>query len=469
MKTLLTALLAFTLTISCISVTSAQSVQTTSSATIVTTASPARLDQGPAVGSYSFITPSNRKQHSLSADQPITYFNSALGVHEWGTPFLFSSNQGYFVEPAEWFTVPGSPSAAYLDSITLHFTGVSGDTIFVSVFSDQLVQIQGLDGDFHIMNLSGTGTTFARTPIYIGTPVTQPTITQPVDLTIRYPHLAVDPDFHIGVLPRIVNNNGQLTPTSTFVLEGDSEATRARAPETSHSNFLFFNLTNGSLGQALVDSFFTFGSGKPLFSNFNIKAYVSTSASMSGSITVEPSSTIDFGSAQVNETKTATATLQNDGTSSVTITSISSPLQSIFTVTKPALPTTIAAGGSLDLSLGFTPKNTGNKTSSFIITYGDGSSTTISLKGLAAAAGVASSVANNTLALYPNPASSMLEVAGLSSAAQYEVFDVMGRSVLHGSLAPNERVDMSTLLAGQYTVLLKSGATSEAHSIVIAR
>src|ERR1051325_6322663 len=191
---------------------------------------------------------------------------------------------------------------------------------------------------------------------------------------------------------------------------------------------------------------------------------------MSSSVTVKQGLPIDFGNVAVGATGTATVTLQNGGTSAVTINSISDPAQTIFKVTPPSLPATINAEASLDIPLSFTPKNTGNKTSSFTVTYSDGSKTVVNLQGLAVVGeGVAPNAAASKFELYPNPASTMLDVQGLTSPATYEIADVLGRTVAIGSVSATQHIDISNLLPGRYNVTVKSGGVTESHAVIVTK
>jgi hypothetical protein len=100
----------------------------------------------------------------------------------------------------------------------------------------------------------------------------------------------------------------------------------------------------------------------------------------SGSLSLS-GSTVDFGSVTVGTSKTLTATATNNGTATVTVTgAVSSASQ--FSLTKPALPLTLAVGQNVTLSMTFTPSAPGNATGNLSISSNaaDGSAT-VSLSG----------------------------------------------------------------------------------------
>jgi hypothetical protein len=475
MKLLLTALAAFTLSVCFTTFASAQVVTTTPTPSILVDAQSPWLAKGPSVGSYEYSVLTGSKMSPLSADQGFTYFDPTLGLHPWTTPFQFTLGNGQsalFDGLAEWIHVPNIviPNKVYVDSIQITFNNVSvaqgGDSVFVFLAPDQLVTIPGL-GDFHVMDISGQNEPlFARKAIFVPA-----SVTQTATLTISYPHLTVDPDFHVAVFPHLaVNSSNQIVALSSFTIQGDSEAVRPRLTDNCHSNFYYLNLSTGSAGEGVIDSFFQFGGGKPVYSNFNIKAYVSSAPPMAESASLNSDIPFDVGSAPVGTKDTASLWVMNLGTDPISIKSISTPAQKIFTVKSNTLPVTIAAGDSTKLSVIFAPTNTGLKTSSFVITYSDGSVTPVDLQGQATPAlGVAGNASVTSLELYPNPATTALEIKGLSQAATYEIFDVMGRNVQRGTVAPDAHIDLANLVAGRYTISLSSADHTEAHAFLVTR
>ncbi len=61
--------------------------------------------------------------------------------------------------------------------------------------------------------------------------------------------------------------------------------------------------------------------------------------------------------------------------------------------------------------------------------------------------------------VYPNPASTLLFVSGIDAAADYRLFDLMGRLAKSGSVAPGTPIDMSGMPDGIYSLVLLYGDT----------
>jgi hypothetical protein len=96
---------------------------------------------------------------------------------------------------------------------------------------------------------------------------------------------------------------------------------------------------------------------------------------------------MDFGSVVAGATKTLTVTATNSGSAAVTVNS-ANVSNSIFSVTAPSLPATIAAGQSATLSVAFTPNAAGSFTATVTIASDASDPTaTISLSGTGIAAG----------------------------------------------------------------------------------
>ena len=99
-----------------------------------------------------------------------------------------------------------------------------------------------------------------------------------------------------------------------------------------------------------------------------------------GNLTLS-STTINFGDVAVARTQTETITASNSGGSSVTISSATSS-GAEFVVASPTLPATVAAGGSVTLSISFTPSDATAHSGTISITSNAvNSSVTVSLSG----------------------------------------------------------------------------------------
>ena len=96
---------------------------------------------------------------------------------------------------------------------------------------------------------------------------------------------------------------------------------------------------------------------------------------------------LDFGSVPVGSNKTLTVTATNNGTTDITVSSVTlSPVQ--FTLSQPPIPVTITAGQSATLSVVFAPTAVGSVTGSMTITSdASNGSAAVSLSGNGIAAG----------------------------------------------------------------------------------
>ena len=97
------------------------------------------------------------------------------------------------------------------------------------------------------------------------------------------------------------------------------------------------------------------------------------------------SPSLDFGSVTVGQTKDLAVTVRNTGTASLTVTGAASGNTS-FTVTAPALPFTVAAGGQQSLTVRFAPRAAGAQSATLTIASNDTahSGVTVALTGTGA-------------------------------------------------------------------------------------
>jgi hypothetical protein len=96
---------------------------------------------------------------------------------------------------------------------------------------------------------------------------------------------------------------------------------------------------------------------------------------------------LDFGSVPVGSNKTLTVTATNNGTTDITVSSVSFSVPQ-FALTKPTIPVTIAAGQSSTLSVLFAPTAVGSITGSLTISSDASNGTaTVALQGAGLGAG----------------------------------------------------------------------------------
>lgn len=62
------------------------------------------------------------------------------------------------------------------------------------------------------------------------------------------------------------------------------------------------------------------------------------------------------------------------------------------------------------------------------------------------------STLDNNLFIYPNPSSSVLYIDGLYTKTKYKIYNILGELVLSGKT--NKRIDISTLIAGDFIIEL---------------
>lgn len=144
------------------------------------------------------------------------------------------------------------------------------------------------------------------------------------------------------ILPVVVNVNQTVSFTVTFAPTQPGTATgRFRVGNDS------FNLTGNAIGAQLVYSF----------------------TSGSATNTVLPAGIVSFPPLTVGQTESTTFTIQNNGTSPATITSVGvSSGQTQFTIPNtPQLPLSLAAGQSTQFQVIFEPQETGLSTATLVV------------------------------------------------------------------------------------------------------
>jgi hypothetical protein len=77
--------------------------------------------------------------------------------------------------------------------------------------------------------------------------------------------------------------------------------------------------------------------------------------------------------------------------------------------------------------------------------------------------GVNESQISNSLNVYPNPSTTIINIAG-STANTYSIFDITGKMVQSGNLLSAKTIDVSNLVSGNY--ILKTNA-NETQKIII--
>lgn len=204
------------------------------------------------------------KYSPLSADYGFTYFDQSAQQITWTVPTSLGSN-ALMLGIGERFTTPGA--YAFLDSIYIGLSSVSGDSVNVLIASDTLLTQNGTT--FHYMNIFDQ-----NAPVYGVASIPAAAVQGPQLIKIVFPHTLVPKDFYVTLLPSI-SNAGQIT--NNFTIIGDQEASRARTADNAHS--IFLAQVNGQSITGPLDSTFTTGTPPTsIYSNLFIVAFLDTAA-----------------------------------------------------------------------------------------------------------------------------------------------------------------------------------------------
>ncbi len=207
-------------------------------------------------------------------------------------------------------------------------------------------------------------------------------------------------------------------------------------------------------------------------------------------ITASVADTLNFGDVIINQSKTATAVLQNTGSADLTVTSVDLPTSSDFTLswTNPIpLPMTIAPGGKQNLNISLTPNKEGAVEATCTISSNAKSGASAVLQ-LRANATTSSSVSEDNSAdgvlsmrVSPNPINSeaTIQYSVNSTIAQnlsMQVVDEKGvivrellSSDLHSAGYYKQALDVRGLASGSYRLILRSASSAVAAPFVVVK
>lgn len=212
------------------------------------------------------VLQSSSRPSTLGADLSISYFEPNAPTLSWIAPANWSPliMTGF----TERITLP--TDSGFVDSVQIVFDSTGGDSIAVLLDPDTVILTPvGYDHlDEGIFNLSASpyATAFIHPAALNGSH----------NATVVFPHVAVPKNFHVGLVPHLTST----TVFSFFYLRGDTETTRVRTVDNCHSTFIAFNPSLNQYESGVVDGNLTpAGYTSPLYSNFYISAFVSTSAS----------------------------------------------------------------------------------------------------------------------------------------------------------------------------------------------
>ncbi|MDP4198688.1 MAG: choice-of-anchor D domain-containing protein [Bacteroidota bacterium] len=204
-----------------------------------------------------------------------------------------------------------------------------------------------------------------------------------------------------------------------------------------------------------------------------------------GALSVLPSS-IDFGPIDTGMSSTMTVSVHNTGTAAIQISGISiNPTGSAFSyTTKTTLPTSLAAGDSLDADVTFAPRSGGEQIGALSITLADNTTSSVALHG----SGVVKASSNSVraedailtgLAIAPNPShgsSTCTLTLARPDQVHLAVIDPLGREVMVQDLGMlsegSHQIELTTpgLAAGVYFVRVEcAGAPSMQSQFILER
>jgi hypothetical protein len=68
-------------------------------------------------------------------------------------------------------------------------------------------------------------------------------------------------------------------------------------------------------------------------------------------------------------------------------------------------------------------------------------------------------IAASGIKVYPDPSTDFIQIAGLTSTVDYDVFNVLGSKLISGTLAIDEKIDIKKLTSGTYLLRINKGTT----------
>ncbi len=147
---------------------------------------------------------------------------------------------------------------------------------------------------------------------------------------------------------------------------------------------------------------------------------------------------LQFGDVLIKQSKQLEFQIANAGCASLTVDSIvsSNPERFLLLPRSLTFPMSIKGGTTANVAVTFTPSSVAQSVESIEIGTNAGH-TFIELEGqgITIVDSVDEENANQMeLNIFPNPASSMLSVRGVDENASYEITDLLGRTVLRGTM-----------------------------------
>jgi hypothetical protein len=208
----------------------------------------------------------NPRFSAEAADLSISYYVPSAPTYSWLAPANWGAVA--IVGFTERITLPSD--SGFVDSVRIVFSAISGDSVGVVLDPDTILQtpvgLYHLDATIFNTSLNA----FAQTTIYPSQLNGSNTV------TVRFPHVQVPQNFHIGLVPSVSTSGF----TSSYSILADTEVTRVRTTDNCHSTFIAVVESTGQAESGVVDSDLTpAGYPSPLYSNFYITAFVSSASS----------------------------------------------------------------------------------------------------------------------------------------------------------------------------------------------
>ncbi|KXK33475.1 MAG: hypothetical protein UZ06_CHB003001789, partial [Chlorobi bacterium OLB6] len=204
----------------------------------------------------------------------------------------------------------------------------------------------------------------------------------------------------------------------------------------------------------------------------------STAISGNGVVLYTTDQTVEFGTADKNETRIKCFTINNTSSTNITIDDIqvSGTNASLFSITTP-LPVEVPAGSTKEVCAEFTPHEVGSYTASFAIKSSTGGNSTVGANGTCEiASSVTLDALNAGMSIYPNPASGSVTInTGETVASTISIVDAHGAVVatLHPTLSATvwnlTNANGLPLASGLYNIIVTNPAGSYFMKLNVAR
>jgi hypothetical protein len=198
-----------------------------------------------------------------AADLSISYYDPIAPTYSWAAP----SNWGAYdiIAFTERITLPSD--SGFVDSVTIVLNQISGDSMAVLLDPDTILFYSPIGIYEHL-----DATVFNTSLNSFGTSVIYPSSLNGSDtVTVTFPHVQVPQNFHVVIVP---------SASSSYSIQGDTEATRVRTMDNCHSTFIAIDPSTGQAESGVMDSDLTpAGYTSPLYSNLYITTFVSSSSS----------------------------------------------------------------------------------------------------------------------------------------------------------------------------------------------